>query len=552
MSGRLTQEDRNLIREIDREIRPHRELKPIPDNGLFKPRVWQIRDLEHLIQEERSANWSEMGCFKTSTGIWLLEQKLSDVKNPRVLVVTTRSGKGTYFKHVPVMMPDWGLYNITSNHVGKIMFDDEMFKWTHEEFPKSNKWPFFGVAHYNVFANRSKMLDNLLDSRWDAVILDEAHRIKNPNAQWSVNLHKLKAPIRHIMTGTGFINNPAEIWSLLHFLDRKQFSSFWAFHKEYCLTFEQDGHAKVIGINPGKKVEFRQLVRSFGPRRTKVEVFRNLAKPIFTAVPVDLNPTQRKMYDQIKTELRAMDQQGVPVYAANVLVALNRLRQICVATPNVVREWYDEEAERTRQEISLIEPSSKLDAVMEILEGLEWDDERKDQVVIFSNFKDPLELLKKRLDARGITYLHLQEKDNDRVRYEKWGVTFPKKEHQIFMSTLQLGSESISLTSASTCIFLDRSWSPKDNEQGVSRVWRPGQENVANIINIEARRTTDQRVLATNTRKMGWFNEIFGEDDDADLDNREVEWIVPPKKTIVLPTIYRNGRYVSAGAKVIT
>lgn len=78
------------------------------------------------------------------------------------------------------------------------------------------------------------------------------------------------------------------------------------------------------------------------------------------------------------------------------------------------------------------------------------------------------------------------------------------------MSTLQLGSESINLTSARHIIFLDRSWSPKDNSQGIGRVRRPGQEGQPIVINIEAEDTTDQLLEDKNVRKQGWFNEIFG------------------------------------------
>jgi SNF2 family DNA or RNA helicase len=147
---------------------------------------------------------------------------------------------------------------------------------------------------------------------------------------------------------------------------------------------------------------------------------------------------------------------------------------------------------------------------MEVIDGLEWDDDRRDQVVVFSCFKDPIELTKKRLDKKSIPYIHLETKDSDRARYEKWAIEFPKKEHQVFLSTLQLGAESISLTPATTCVFLDRSWSPKDNSQAESRVWRPGQESVANMIHINARGTVDERVLAVNELKQSWFKDIFG------------------------------------------
>jgi hypothetical protein len=43
-------------------------------------------------------------------------------------------------------------------------------------------------------------------------------------------------------------------------------------------------------------------------------------------------------------------------------------------------------------------------------------------------------------------------------------------------------------------------------------VYRPGQSEAAELIYINARRTTDQRMIATNERKTGWFKEIFGDE----------------------------------------
>ena len=506
----------------------------------FTPAPFQMEDLAKLAELENSANWSEMGAFKTTTILWLLQHKLKDKKAPKILVVTTRSGKGTYFKHAPILSPDWEIFNVQRQKVRLVLEDMEIDV---DEVPENGNFPMLFVAHYDVFTNRKKRkkkdktdeqedeeqnkvleelmqkhgkspqgnLDVLLKVHWDAVILDEAHRIKNRSTGWTKNIKRLKADFKHVMTGTGFINRPDEIWSLFNFLEPRQYTSYWRFREKYCdEEVDWSGFRKIRGIKPEAKDEFRALVRSIGPRRTKHEVFPNLPSPIFSPIEVELNKTQLAMYESIRNYLQAMDQKGIPLVAPNVLAALSRLRQICVATPEVVREYFDEEEQRMKQEVRLIEPSSKLDAAMEVLDGLEWDEDRRDQVVVFSNFKDPLELLKVRLDKKEIPYIHLQQRDNDRVRYEKWAIEFPKKEHQVFMSTLQLGSESISLTPATTCIFLDRSWSPKDNEQAISRVWRPGQEEVANIIHLNARDTVDERVLQVNELKKGWFKEIFG------------------------------------------
>jgi SNF2 family DNA or RNA helicase len=254
------------------------------------------------------------------------------------------------------------------------------------------------------------------------------------------------------------------------------------------------------------------------------EVHKDIAEPIYYDITVELNATQRRMYKEIVRELRALDQKGVPIHSPNVVSQLQRLRQISVATPELVNAYYDPRLDRYVQEVRLVEPSSKLDAVMDVLEGLEWDEEQKQQVVVFSNFKDPLELLKKRLDEQrdkngrllraGIPYIHMEQKDSEQTRFEKWKVQWPKKEHQVFLSTIDLGGESINLASAQYCIFLDRSWSPAKNLQAVGRVYRPGQTGLAEVIHINAKQTVDKRVFDNVTTKIGWFNLLFGDEDE--------------------------------------
>lgn len=493
---------------------PHKETVPF-----YHPAEFQNEDLAHLEELAYSANWSEMGTYKTTTGLWLAERKLKDLENPALLIVTTKMGKGTYFDAIPKTLPDWIFLNVDAGKLQRIEFNGELkLDVTPNEFASSvfSKHHTVVLAHYHCFTNRSPWLPLLLKIKWDGVIVDEAHRLKNRDGQWVRNLKKLqvhKEGFKHIMTGTGFINRPDEMWSLLNFLNRYEWSSYWNFYEEYC-EIEIDwgtGMQRVSGVKPEKLDEFRDLRRRLGPRRELKFVRPDIDEPIYTTITIDLNPTQRAMYEEIRDDLYTLDQKGVPIHSPNVLSQLNRLRQICVATPEKIEEYYDEQLERVVQKIKLVEPSSKLDAVMELLEGLEWDDENKQQLVVFSNFKDPLELLEARFEKAGIPYLRLLQKHNEEERYKMWHDEWPKKEHRVFLTTLSLGGESINLTSAQHAVFLDRSWSPKDNAQAVGRVYRPGQTGQTQIIYINARDTTDQYIEDRVNQKMAWFKLIFGE-----------------------------------------
>lgn len=533
--------------------------------GKFKMRDFQAQDIAYMGEMPNgSANWSEMGSFKTSTAEWLLEQKTKHIPNPRVLIITTKTGKGPYLESLWETLPEWEVYNVDAKKTSLVL-GSRVTPWNVELPTPLHMKPVIVLAHYHCFTNRAcipqqkqmtvtlnngqkvkrpKLLPDgtidmviprnaeLLTKHWDMVICDEAHRLKNYDAQWTRNIKKIKAAYKHIMTGTGFVNNPAELWSLLDFLFSGKKGSphhalvnstgYWPFREHFCEEDDYSGYRKIVGIKPHREDEFKELVRKIGVRRTMLECFPDITEPIETVVPVDLSPVQRAMYKGIEEELWALDQQGTPLHSPTVLSALNRLRQISDATPEVIGDEWNEKLERREIRVKLTEPSSKLDACMEVIDGMEWDAERRDQVVVFCNFKQPLEMLAARLDKANIPYLHMKAEMNDKTRYELWHETWPEKEHMVFLSTLDLGAESINLSSAHRAIFIDQSWSPAKNKQAIGRVYRPGQTGAVQLIYIRARNTVDYRVLDTVNQKVGWFKQIFGNDtEDADDANEE-------------------------------
>ena len=500
----------------------------------FFPRDWQSHDLTFLSRRQHSANWSSMGAYKTSTGLWLMDRLLPTGKG-NALIITTKSGKGAYMECIPrcLTMEQWGVFNIGTRKVEEIILDDLRMEFDLDDLIQllqARKQRNIVLAHYHCFTNKSPMNEILVGGsesdklEWDFVLLDEAHRIKNPDAQWVRNIKKVakNARHRHVMTGTGFVNNPAEMWSLVNFLDPVSYPSYWRWRRTWCEEENWSGYNKIVGIKAEMIDSFIEIRKGLGPRRTMQEVHKDVTEPIYAQIDVELNATQRRMYKEIVTQLMALDQKGVPIHSPNVVSMLQRLRQISVATPELVDSYYDAKEDRRVQVVRLVEPSSKLDAVMDILEELQWDREMRQQVVVFSNFRDPLELLKERFkekrakDGRlireAIPYIHMEQKDSEQTRFEKWKIEFPKKEHQVFLSTIDLGGESINLTPAQYCIFLDRSWSPAKNLQAVGRIYRPGQTQVAEIIHINATNTVDKRVMDLTNLKTSWFRRLFDDE----------------------------------------
>lgn len=545
-------------------------------DGVDPPEPYQLKEIYHIVTQSRtgkytrdlttveaahtpggSANWDEMGCKKTTTGLWAIQRLMEEeeIENPAILIITSRAGKGTFYDWGPRILKNYTFLDLGTQGISMLK-DGKLHKLPPSKLkfvPEKFSFPVVVLAHYNIFSNSNfnqfeldemgnpvkdkdgatKMKpklqsDHVMSRHWDMVWLDEAHKIKGKETKWTRTLERIadntKARFRHVSTGTGYINRPSEIWSPLRFIDRAAFGSFWAFHDLFCDYDVEDGYSREIGVKPEMREAFRKIVRAYGPRTTLSEVMPHIKEPIFVPRYVDLNPTQRKMYDEIVSMLKTLDKKGVPIHATNVLTLLQRLRMICVATPEVVDDYYDELLERRVQKVKLVEPSSKLDDLQTLIDELSWDDEVKSPVVVFSNFVDPLELLEARFDKANAAceemgippeypYLWMKASDDDETRYSKWHDLFPTMQYKVFMSTVQLGGESINLTPARHVIFLDRSWSPKDNSQGIGRVRRPGQEGQPVVININANNTTDKYIKDVNDIKQGWFQTIFGDEE---------------------------------------
>jgi SNF2 family DNA or RNA helicase len=165
---------------------------------------------------------------------------------------------------------------------------------------------------------------------------------------------------------------------------------------------------------------------------------------------------------------------------------------MCVATADITADGH----------VVLKEPSPKLDAVMDIVEGTDQS------VVVFTQFRGVVELLANRLRRARVptSIIHGGVSPEDRALEVD---RFQRKETRVFLSTVQTGGTGITLTAASIAVFVDKSWSPAANLQAEDRLHRFGQRNAVQIINIHAEDTVDQVVEETLEWKWNMIREIL-------------------------------------------
>ncbi|MBU1621778.1 MAG: hypothetical protein KJ604_20170 [Gammaproteobacteria bacterium] len=182
----------------------------------------------------------------------------------------------------------------------------------------------YDIAHYEQFRDSDKLdkrkrplpawqCEGYLATQYDAVIVDEAHRIKNRKAQRSRWIKKLKTEHKWALTGSPIAERPDDLFSLLHWFDRKEFGSYWTFVETYCDIDHFGYHPKILGLRFALDMEtgrssqapvLRALAHRVSPYvlvRKREDVGIELPPFQVIPVPIVMAQDQADFYKGLKT-----------------------------------------------------------------------------------------------------------------------------------------------------------------------------------------------------------------------------------------------------------
>lgn len=328
------------------------------------------------------------------------------------------------------------------------------------------------------------------------VIADEAHRGKNPQAKQTRALWAAAGAARYrwALTGTPIANAPDELWSLLHFINPKEWPSKTRFVDRYCaMSWNPFGGLVVVGLRPDTEAELRKSLDARMLRRTRTECLPNYHEPLPAEVRyVALRPAERKVYNQMRDQLVA-ELEGGNIVGWNPLSATTRLVQFASASGKVEPDG----------SLLLAEPSSKLDALMDTL-----DDLGDDAVVIAASSRQLIQLAEARLDKADISYVSIRGgvSEEDRATNIK---KFQAGEVRCALLTVGAGGEGIELSRANTIIFIQRDWSLVKNEQALARVINPFDDDLPiQPIYLVTEDTIEERVILRVEEKGERLEEV--------------------------------------------
>lgn len=422
------------------------------------------------------------------------------------LIVCPLSMYGAWQKHLREMRPDL-----------KVATLDSKVRNAFTYAAKNQKADVF-ICHWEAL----RLLPELQGVKWFHIIADEVHRAKNRQAQQTQALKKLRTEHKLGLSGTPADNRPDDFWSILNWLYPKTYTSYNRFvdkHVIYkhhsvgvcyvddCEGYHKRAYKELAGVDCVE--ELQAAIAPFYVRRLKTEVLQDLPEKYYTQVEVDLTPQQRRAYNGMRDHMLAWvgEQEGEPIAAPVIISWLVRLQQFACAYGEL-RDIKVKDAEGNWQvgsKLFLTDPSSKLDTIMDIVR-----DNPDESFVVFAQSKQVINMLGARLQAAGIPVgiLTGDTRSSDRTRLVD---DFQAGKTRIFCGTIKAGGVGITLTKASTVIFVDRDWSPSINRQAEDRLHRIGQRNAVQVVELVARDTIDAARNQKIELKWSWLKEILGD-----------------------------------------
>jgi len=332
----------------------------------------------------------------------------------------------------------------------------------------------YGTLHRDI--------DALAETRFAAVILDEAQAVKNPRARVSRAVRKLKGDLRLALSGTPLENHLGELHSLFQFAAPGYLGGESLFNSLFRRPIEQDDC-------PTARDRLHRRVNPLLLRRRKDAVATDLPPKTEIIREIELTPEQRDEYEVIRTsgqrELsETFREKGFEQSRMHALDLLLKLRQVC-CDPRL----------RKRCGAFAPEHSAKLAWLREALPELIEEGRR---VLLFSQFTSMLDLIHPELRTLGIPWVELRGDTRDR---EKPVRTFQEGKVPLFLISLKAGGTGLNLTAADTVIFYDPWWNPAVEAQAADRAHRIGQEKPVFIYKLICRGTVEARVLELQQRK---------------------------------------------------
>jgi SWI/SNF-related matrix-associated actin-dependent regulator of chromatin subfamily A-like protein 1 len=346
--------------------------------------------------------------------------------------------------------------------------------------------------------SKGSLFEENLKRIWDVGIFDEAQAIKNPESKRSKAILGETGLMQRsrrclFLTGTPIENYPKEIWPIAAAVCPAKFGDWWVFAKRYCGLHKEMHGTRQVWVSTGSSnlAELQQRLRaSFMVRRLKRDVLK------------ELPPKRRQLVilgdSEIDWSKHPQFRRWKELYDKGYDSALSRLESAKT----------DEEYKKAARELNSfvgiafeemsefrhLTAKAKLPLCLKYIDNLL--ENGVGEIVIFAHHKDVLQSLHKHYGDQAVCIYG----DTPISKRGPLVQQFQNGEKKIFIGGMKAAGSGITLTRASTVVFVEIDWVPGTLTQAEDRLCRIGQKKMVHVIHLVLNNTLDvnmsQKVIA--------------------------------------------------------
>ena len=372
----------------------------------------------------------EMGLGKT---VQLIATMLVNPK-PHTLVVVPKSIVGQWCSEIKRFAPSLSTY---------------AFDGAKRVLPE--KLPDIVVAPYSVLPQRPNgPVCPLLGVRWDRVILDEGHEIRNRKSKSHIACRALHAPIRWIVTGTPVFNSI------------KDFVALCAF----------------VGIPRDAVQGYTDRIRdTYVLRRTKADVAQHntrleLPPCDFQNVELDMYPEEKALYKEVFERgqgvvRHVLSMSAQHMHQMELLECLLRVRQV-MTWPQLYLDGIALKEETDPE--PWLGRSKKMETLISSIKM-----HPKEKTLVFTQFMGEMDRIQELLVTSEIPVFRIDGSVPKEQREERIAAFKSGPSNSVFLIQIKAGGVGLNLQEATRVYITCPAWNPATELQAIGRAHRTGQ-----------------------------------------------------------------------------
>jgi SNF2 family DNA or RNA helicase len=418
----------------------------------------QEEAVKRLVVNRRFILADDMGLGKTTaTVVGALE-----TGSKKILVICPASLKINWQREI-------------SNYTDRSISIIDGKKWEDADFIIIN---FDIIKNFHDVANKDESI--ILKSKFDLVIIDEAHYIQNAQAQRTKLINDFVKIVDRLwlLTGTPITSRPINYFNLLNLIQSPVASNWMAYVKRYCNGFQfKAGKRRIWNVSGASNLdELRERTQRQVLRRLKENIL-DLPEKIITPVYLRL---KSKEYEELMGEYY---------------------------------DWYDKSGEAdslTLQFSKLVKvrqviAKEKINATIELIESVLEQDKK---IIVFTNFTNSLELI---LEKFGKQAVRVDGSCSQKERQLAVDEFQNNEKIKVFVGNIKAAGVGLTLTAGEVVIMNDLSFLPSDHSQAEDRAYRIGQKNSVLVYYPIFDNTIEGIVYDILQKKKNIFETIMGD-----------------------------------------